>query len=380
MGSGPRGAAQDYIGNQSNKINTQHDDLQKGLQSSVTGAQKTYQDQMTNAQNSINSITPDKINAMFSPSTSAWSGLAGGVNNINPDAMRAFNAAGGRVNQSMDDFQSIFDKPISDQDRNTMLANGTFQKFIDTGGYSDKDIQNLRARSLSPLVSTFSNANNEINRTRSLQGGYSPNTTAALAANARNLGYGAADASTNVEAGLADSIRQGKEWGATGMSNAGTSIADLTLRGKTAGAQGLASTALAEQQAQKSIMDLDAEMKRSGAAGLSDDEKSALMGQLTASANQGNLASLASGQLNNANTNLIHNQDTQTNANLGLTNDQLQSFNLPTGFQSTMGNINSIIGTGGKIASGIAGGFGNFGSQFRATNNNPQLLPPTEMG
>lgn len=376
MGSGPRGDAQGYIKNQSDTINQQRDNLSQGLQNNVKDTQATYNGQMDQANKAYQNLTPDHINAMWSGSAPTFSDMATkGVNSLNPDAMSAFNAQGKNVNTAESDFQSIFDKPISDEDKNTMLANGTFQKFIDTGGFSQDDIQNLRARSISPLLSTFSNANNEIARTRSLQGGYSPNTTAALAANARNLGYGAADASTNVEAGLADSIRSGKEWGAQGMSAAGTNIADLTQRGKVSGATGLAQTALAEQSAQKSIMDLDAEMKKSGAAGLSDQEKASLAAELTAAGGKGNLASLAAGQANQATGSMLHNADEQQSANLGLTQDQMNSFNIPNGFQNAMGNVNSVLGTAGNIAGAASGGFGGFGGFLKNDQYNP--LNPT---
>ena len=98
-------------------------------------------------------------------------------------------------------------------------AYGGYQNFANTGGYSPDDISNIRARSVAPMRAVYQNAQNDINRQRSLQGGYSPNYTAASAKMARELGYGLADASTNTEAALADQIRQGKLSGLGGMTN-----------------------------------------------------------------------------------------------------------------------------------------------------------------
>lgn len=96
---------------------------------------------------------------------------------------------------------------------------GGYQDFANTGGYSPEDIQALRARSIAPLRAVYANAQNDINRQRSLQGNYSPNYTAAKAKMARELGYGISDANMNTEAALADQIRQGKLAGLGGMTN-----------------------------------------------------------------------------------------------------------------------------------------------------------------
>lgn len=98
-------------------------------------------------------------------------------------------------------------------------AYGGYQNFANTGGYSDQDKQDIRARSVAPLRATYANANAAVDRQRRLQGGYAPNYIAAKAKMARELGYGLADANTNVEASLADAIRQGKLAGLGGMTN-----------------------------------------------------------------------------------------------------------------------------------------------------------------
>lgn len=94
-----------------------------------------------------------------------------------------------------------------------------YQNFADTGGYSPEDIQAIRARSIAPIRAVYANANNDIDRQRSLQGNYSPNYTAAKAKMARELSYNLGDAAMNTEAGLADQIRQGKLSGLGGMTN-----------------------------------------------------------------------------------------------------------------------------------------------------------------
>lgn len=96
---------------------------------------------------------------------------------------------------------------------------GGFEEFSNTGGYSRGDIANMRARGVSPIRAAYANAEREVGRQRSLQGGYSPNATAVLAKMAREQGQGAADATQNVEAGLAEARNKGRLSGLTGMSN-----------------------------------------------------------------------------------------------------------------------------------------------------------------
>jgi len=118
---------------------------------------------------------------------------------------------------------------------------GQLQNFATTGGYSPEDVANIRSRSVSPIRSIYSGARRGIDRQRSLQGGYSPNRTAALSKMAREQSYTTADASTNVEAALAQMINQGKRFGLSGMSSLyGTTPGLANMFGQQAlGAQGL---------------------------------------------------------------------------------------------------------------------------------------------
>jgi hypothetical protein len=92
-----------------------------------------------------------------------------------------------------------------------------FNEFSETGGYSKEDIANMRARGTSPIRSAYANAEREMGRGRSLQGGYSPNMMASQARMAREQGQSAADATQNVEAGLAEARNKGRLAGLSGM-------------------------------------------------------------------------------------------------------------------------------------------------------------------
>lgn len=90
------------------------------------------------------------------------------------------------------------------------LQNGpavqNLQDLATTGGYSEADKQNIRERGISPIRSIYSSANRDIDRQRSLQGGYSPNYTASKAKMAREQSNIISDKVTDVNAQLAQNV------------------------------------------------------------------------------------------------------------------------------------------------------------------------------
>jgi hypothetical protein len=94
-----------------------------------------------------------------------------------------------------------------------------FEEFSNTGGYSKDDIGNMRARGVSPIRAAYANAEREVGRQRSLQGGYSPNAFALQGRMAREQGQSGADATQTVEAGLAEARNKGRLSGLAGMSD-----------------------------------------------------------------------------------------------------------------------------------------------------------------
>jgi len=104
-----------------------------------------------------------------------------------------------------------------------------YRDFAATGGYSGKDVQELRARGVSPIRAAYGNTMMELNRARALGGNAgAPNYIAALSRAQRELPEQIAEATTNVNAGLADAIRQGKMFGLTGISNTGSTMGGLS--------------------------------------------------------------------------------------------------------------------------------------------------------
>ena len=144
-----------------------------------------------------------------------------------------------------------------------------YQDFSKTGGYSPADIANMRARGTAPVRAAYANAEREVGRQRSLQGGYSPNAFALQARMAREQGQLGADAMTNVEAGLAEARNTGRLKGLEGMTdvekqrlaadldvskfnaNAKMSAASSNAGARNAAAAGSAANALASSAASR---------------------------------------------------------------------------------------------------------------------------------
>lgn len=104
-----------------------------------------------------------------------------------------------------------------------------YRDFANTGGYSNQDVQELRARGVSPIRTAYANTMQELNRARSLGGDSgAPNYIAAVSRANRELPQQMADATTTVNAGLADAIRQGKLAGLAGLSGIGSTMGGLS--------------------------------------------------------------------------------------------------------------------------------------------------------
>lgn len=166
-----------------------------------------------------------------------------------------------------------------------------YKNFSDTGGYSQQDIQDIRNRSTNPLKSVYAGANREVDRSRALQGGYSPGYGVLKARMAREQGQAMADANTNINANVAEMVNRGKLAGNAGM---------LSTYNATPG-----------------------------------------------------LVSTYGNQMLNA-SNQIQGQDQlEVQRMLGLTNQQNQLNQAPGKFKSAMGNIGSVFDTVGKVGTAI---------------------------
>lgn len=119
----------------------------------------------------------------------------------------------GSESNSSSESGTVFDQAIRDS------AYGGATGFLETGGFSSEDLSNIRARATSPARAVYSNALRNVNRQRALQGGYSPNYTAAMTRMQREMGQATSDAAVNAEASIAQLVQQGKLGGLNALTS-----------------------------------------------------------------------------------------------------------------------------------------------------------------
>lgn len=103
-------------------------------------------------------------------------------------------------------------------------ALNNLQGMSQTGGYTTQGKADLRARGVSPIRAIYANAQQNLDRQRALQGGYSPNYTAATAKLTRDLSSQISDQVTDVNAGIAQNVASNRVSLAPSYANA--AIAD----------------------------------------------------------------------------------------------------------------------------------------------------------
>jgi hypothetical protein len=92
----------------------------------------------------------------------------------------------------------------------TTRALAELQDLAATGGLSDADQQNLRARGVSPIRAMYATAQRDMDRQRRLNGGYSPNFGAVTSKMARDQSSLIADQMDKVNANIAEMVQSGR--------------------------------------------------------------------------------------------------------------------------------------------------------------------------
>jgi len=215
-------------------------------------------------------------------------------------------------------------------------------EFSNTGGYSANDVSNLRARGTSPIRAAYANAEREIGRQRSLQGGYSPNAFALQGRMAREQGQLGADAMQNVEAGIIDTRNQGRLKGLEGMTDIEKQrlAADLDVAKYNANAK--MSAAQSNAGAANSAAASNASNAAYSAAASRADQLRALSGMTSLYGTNPGMSETFGNQLLSA----VGQGGTQ---GVNMTNALGKSQELPGQYDQTMGRIKDIGDMAGRI-------------------------------
>lgn len=317
-----------------NQIQTQGNTTQTGLNQVRTNTlQPEHGEMFQNYQNAANQQKQDYGNIM-----GQYQGVANNPSAINFNPVNAAKASYTRSPEMAH-------------------AMGTYGEFANTGGYSNQNIQDLRARGISPIRSVYANAVQNLDRQRALQGGYSPNYTASVAKMSGELGRNLADQTTNVNAGLAEAINRGRLSGASGLGGLATSDSDFANR-----------TSLANANAQNQVGMFNSQNAMQGQQANAARQLQGIQGQQSlygtspaAAATFGNQVLDSSGQLLNA-------QDQQGQLGSNIVNQQTQAAQLPSNFDTALGRAGKIGQIGSQVISPFLGGGsfadpGRFGGQ-----------------
>jgi hypothetical protein len=153
----------------------------------------------------------------------------------------------GQVNQLKD-----FGKTggLDENSMTRLRGNGVFDEQAKTGGYSDTDIKNIRARGLSPISAYATNTKNELDRRLAVQGGYGPGFDEAAKSLRRETARGITDTALNTELDIKDRVNAGKMAGATALSGAEGNLQSLRTGNMF---KGIAGAGDMETQLQNSI-------------------------------------------------------------------------------------------------------------------------------
>ena len=192
---------------------------------------------------------------------------------------------------------------------------GAASNMAQTGGLSDTDKAAMRSRAISPIRSVYSQGLQNLDRQKSIQGGYSPGYTTALGRFNRDMGQQTSDATTNAEASIAQLVQQGK------------------LGGLSAWGSGLSG-------------------ESSGLLGALGGQNQAIGGMAGMYGQTPGLANFFAGQLENSNRDQLAAAGLQDNLSNDIMKNQIAASSIPGNYQDA---LNNVLGTG-KAASMIAGG------------------------
>jgi hypothetical protein len=93
-----------------------------------------------------------------------------------------------------------------------------FRNLMNTGGYSEGELGDIRSAGNRVIPSFFSNLKDRMRTAQNATGGYSPGYSAGNAAMARDMAHQSQDAALNTELGISDRVRTGKLTGAENLN------------------------------------------------------------------------------------------------------------------------------------------------------------------
>ena len=166
------------------------------------------------SQGSINNV----YNAAASQQAQDYDDIMGGYDSLQNRGSRDYSPLNYTAVNPVFNRQLQTNQYNRSNDLNTTITG--LQDYANTGGYSEADKSNLRARGTNTIRSIYDSAQRGVNRQRSLQGGYSPNQGALIAKMARESAGQIGDITSRVNADIAERVAAGKLSGLSQLSAA----------------------------------------------------------------------------------------------------------------------------------------------------------------
>jgi len=138
--------------------------------------------------------------------------IMGGYRNILNNPNKDYGALSRQYGDLIRQYQGLAGQGPVQYKRGDELTSAfsNLSQLSQTGGYDPSAIAEIRARGISPIRSVYANAQQNLNRQRALQGGYSPNYGAVTSKMARELSEQIANQVTNVNANIAEKQATGR--------------------------------------------------------------------------------------------------------------------------------------------------------------------------
>lgn len=293
---------------------------------------------------------------------------------VNQDAQNNLTNAN---NQAFADYHNIMDQyqntkltpfvPITANTYNADKVNysrtpefneglGYYRDFAKTGGLSGDDRYNLQARGISPIRSVYSNIENELTRQKALNGGYAPGLGAASVRLAREGSQQIADRVNDVNAQIAQMVQQGKMFGTQGFGN--MSQRDLELMTQTA-LQNSAAENNARQFNSSSINNVN-QFNSAGQLQNDANKLNLINGQANMYSATPGLSNTFANQVNSSFNQWLASQGLLNDVNQNAVNNQTTNSQIPSNFNTALGNIGQLTNIAGKVISPfLTGGVSN---------------------
>lgn len=179
----------------------------------------------------------------------------------------------GESNKQIDDSEASYRRFMADGGLDAtamarMQGGGGFEEFQKTGGLSEGDRGNIRARATSTIPQFYRNMKDEASRGAAVQGGYGPGKAALMARFGRGQAAAGADASLNAELGIQEQVNAGRKWGTEGMASSENAMQGMRTGNMLAGTGGLTSIGQSHRDASMRAQEGNANFRMQGTQGL----------------------------------------------------------------------------------------------------------------